>query len=123
MSALATLALLMQATPEAAALDVWGRWQVEGGRGVVTIEDCGDGTPCGTLTSVPEGSGEAGQEVLGTRLLWDFERDEDAWEDGKILDPEADRTYGAEIRREGDALEVEGCWTFICKTQVWQRAE
>lgn len=132
------LMLLAQpAAPAAQGLDVYGEWVIppeeEGGpsRGHVTIERAGpggesaEGTPVGRITKVGEqlieAEGDEARDALGTLIVWGFERDEDdgQWEDGKIRDPEAGRTYDAKMRREGDTLSVEGCVLFICREQVW----
>ena len=62
--------------------------------------------------------------VIGTTILWGFEADaEDGrWEGGRILDPEADKTYRSGLAREGDALSVKGCVAFFCREQVWRPA-
>ena len=120
-----------------ADLDVFGSWRIppeepgEPSRGVVRIvadddpaNEIADGTPVGVITRVGEAyAGDAAaQEVIGTRIVWGFERDGDRWRGGRILDPEANRTYRANLRRVGDTLEVEGCVAFICREQVWVRA-
>ena len=122
---LSALVLLAQST---GPLDVAGTWRIppeeEGGpdRGVVEIV-MEDGAPVGRVVRIGEAieDTEAARGVLGTKIVWGFERDEDdgEWDDGKIRDPEADRTYDAKMRRQGEALSVEGCVLFICREQVW----
>lgn len=121
------LLLLIQSS----GLDVTGAWIIPpdepGGpdRGTVEIV-MEDGAPVGRIATVGEayaddpGAGDA----LGTVILWGFERDEDdgRWEGGRILDPEADKTYKSKLERDGDTLLVKGCVAFICQTQEWARA-
>ena len=130
---LAALLLALQPTP---ALDVFGDWRIppeaDGGptRGIVRIapdrdpdNEIEDGTPVGTIHRVGAAYAndpDAG-DALGLRIVWGFEANEDRWKGGRILDPEADRTYRANIRRDGDALAVEGCLAFICREQTWTR--
>ena len=120
---LAPLALLLVQAP---GLDVAGLWLIPpdepGGpdRGTVEIV-MEDGAPVGRIASVGEAFESTPEEdaALGLTILWDFEADEDRWKSGKILDPEADRTYRSKIQREGETLSVHGCVAFICREQVW----
>ena len=127
-------ALLLAAQP--ASLDVFGEWRIPpdepGGptRGVVRIlpdadpdNAIADGTPVGTIIAIGEAYADEpdAAEAIGLRIVWGFERDADRWRRGRILDPEANRTYRANLRRVGDTLEVEGCVAFICREQVWVR--
>ena len=122
--------ILLLAQP--AGLDVAGLWTIppdeEGGpdRGTVEIV-MEDGAPVGRIASVGEAFRGTPEEeaALGLAILWGFERDEEdaRWEGGRILDPEADKTYKAKIRREGDTLSVKGCVAFFCREQVWLPAD
>ena len=130
---LAAFLLALQPTP---ALDVFGDWRIppetEGGptRGIVRIapdtdpdNEIEDGTPVGTIHRVGAAYADdpGAEDVLGLRIVWGFTPDGDRWKGGRILDPEAGKTYRANIRRNGDALAVEGCVAFICRGQVWTR--
>lgn len=115
-----------------AGLDVAGLWTIppdeEGGpdRGTVEIA-LEDGAPVGRIASVGEAFRGTPEEeaALGLKILGDFEPDEEdgQWKSGRILDPEADKTYRAKIAREGDTLSVKGCVAFFCREQVWLPAD
>ncbi len=62
--------------------------------------------------------------VLGMVIMWDMEKDDDEWEDGRILDPENGEDYSCKIWFEdGNAskLYVRGYWGFFYRTQHWYR--
>lgn len=134
---LATILMLL-AQPAGSGLDVYGEWVIppkeEGGpsRGTVEITRAEpgsgypEGSPVGRIATVGEAfEGPEAEEALGEAILYGFEADEEdgRWEDGTIVDPEADRSYDSKVRREGDVLKVDGCVLFICQTQEWVRAE
>jgi uncharacterized protein (DUF2147 family) len=105
--------------------------------------DRGDQTLCGSIIWLWEPTDAAGapprdarnpkielrnRPLIGLPLLTSFRREPNAktprWIDGSIYDPESGRTYRATIAwRSIDILEVEGCVLFVCRTQVWRRAE
>ena len=124
------LLLLLLAQP--GGLDVAGLWAIPpdepGGPGRGTVEVVmEDGAPVGRIVGLGAAYADDPQaaDALGLTILWGFERDEDddRWEGGRILDPEADKTYRSKIKREGDTLSVKGCVAFICREQVWLPAE
>ena len=86
-----------------------------------------DGAPVGRIAAVGAAYADdpSASDALGLKILWGFERDEDddRWEGGRILDPEADKTYKSKLERDGDTLRVKGCVAVFCQTQVWVRAE
>jgi uncharacterized protein (DUF2147 family) len=70
----------------------------------VSVADCGDGTPCGTVVWIDPESSASGQTpemiktksrnpVLGLKMLYGFKWKSSAWRGGNIYDPEADKTY------------------------------
>lgn len=115
--------------------NVFGTYKTEAGTSHVTIEDCGDGSPCGRVSWIdpeamepgmaPEDARtEAGDPVLGLLMLQGFDRKRNDWRGGTIYDPEADRTYASRLKRlDSGELQVKGCVGPICQTQVWQMAE
>lgn len=119
---------------EADAHDVFGVWQTEAGTAHISIADCGDGTPCGTVSWVdpdvldPGYTPETlidrnGDKVLGMRLLHSFKRRKNDWRSGKIYDPEAGKTYGSRLKvRDDGKLQVKGCIGPFCITQIWDKA-
>ena len=114
--------------------DVFGTFLTQAGTSTVTIEDYGDGSPCGRVSwSDPEAMApgqtpetaltQAGEPVLGLLMLQGFDKRRKDWRGGTIYDPENDKTYASRLKRLGDGrLEVKGCIGPICQTQVWQEA-
>ena len=114
--------------------DVFGTFLTQAGTSTVTIEDCGDGSPCGRVSWIdPEAMApgqtpetaltQAGEPVLGLLMLQGFDKRRKDWRGGTIYDPENDKTYASRLKRLGDGrLEVKGCIGPICQTQVWQEA-
>lgn len=129
--ALAPLALAAANVAHADTHDVFGTFATPQGTSHVTIADCGDGTPCGTVSwidpaAMPEGYGpedaltRSGEQVLGYTILQGFDRKKKDWRGGTIYDPEADRSYAARLKRlaNGD-LQLKGCLGPMCQTQTW----
>ena len=124
----ATISLAANADPH----DVFGTWATEAGTSHVTIADCGDGSPCGTVTWIdpealepgvtPETAVDAnGDNVLGLQMLYDFSKKRNDWRSGTIYDPEAGKTYGSRIKKRDDGtLQVKGCIGPFCQEQIWQ---
>ena len=114
--------------------NVFGTWVTEAGTSYVKIADCGDGTPCGTVSWIdpdalepgvtPETAIDAnGDNVLGLKMLYGFSKKRNDWRSGTIYDPEAGKTYGSRIMRRDDGkLQVKGCVGPFCQTQVWSPA-
>lgn len=131
--------LVTVAAPALAMADpheVFGQYAVEDGNSHVSISDCGDGTPCGTVIWIDPASIEdgrtpeqvmaqsTGEPVLGMVILEGLERARNDWRRGTIYSPSANRTYGARIRMLDDGrLEVKGCIGPVCQTQHWTRLE
>lgn len=63
--------------------------------------------------------------VVGMQILWGMKQNGDAWQGGKILDPNSGKTYGCKMRvtDAGQKLEVRGFMGFslLGRTQVWNR--
>ena len=111
--------------------DVYATFLTQEGTSHIRIADCGDGTPCGTVTWIDPESLEAGEtpddvlskngdHVLGLRLLQGFTRKRHDWRGGTIYDPENDKLYSARIKRmkSGD-LQLKGCVGPLCQSQTW----
>ena len=117
--------------------DVWGLWYTPDRDSLVEIQDCGDGTPCGTVRWVDPVHAQVthdehnpdeslrGRPMEGVVLLSGFERAETrGWQGGAIYHPGQGKTYRARVRRTGeDALKVSGCVGPVCKGMTWHRAE
>ena len=114
--------------------DVFGTFLTQAKTSTVTIEDCGDGTPCGRVSWIDPNAMEPGQTpetartqsgepVLGLLMLQGFDKKRKDWRGGTIYDPEADKTYASRLKRlEDGRLQVKGCIGPICQTQVWDIA-
>ena len=63
--------------------------------------------------------------LVGLSILRNFKGDRsNHWSDGTIYDPESGRTYKSTLTlRDSTTLEVNGCVLFVCRTQIWRRAE
>ncbi len=117
---------------QAVALDVAGLWLTPDGASHVEIADCGDGTPCGSVSWIDPAATDATRDennpdetlrsrpLIGLEILQGFERKDDRWRGGTIYDPEDGRSYGSRLKSKDDGtLEVKGCIGPICQTQIW----
>ena len=114
--------------------NVYGTFLTQAKTSTVTIEDCGDGSPCGRVSWIDPNAMEPGQTpetaltqagdpVLGLLMLQGFDKKKKDWRGGTIYDPENDKTYASRLKRLGDGrLQVKGCIGPICQTQVWEEA-
>lgn len=61
------------------------------------------------------------QAVLGMTIITDMEynREDDEWENGEILDPSDGDLYSCKMWREGENLKVRGYIAFFFRTQTW----
>ncbi len=108
--------------------NVFGTFATESGNSHITIADCGDGSPCGTVSWIDPDSMEPGETpktktgdpVLGLQMLEGFKRKRKDWRSGTIYDPEGDKTYASRLKRLADGrLQVKGCSGPFCQTLVW----
>lgn len=62
--------------------------------------------------------------IVGMTILEGFEKGEDKWSGGKILDPGNGKTYAGTIWMEDEnTLKIRGYWGPFYRTQVWRRAK
>ncbi|GAB4266971.1 MAG: DUF2147 domain-containing protein [Pararhodobacter sp.] len=107
---------------------VEGRWRTQpddnGNFGVIEISACGNRF-CGVLIESRRSNGEAFQsENQGRQIVWDMEpRGSGQYRNGQIWAPDRDETYRSRMDLAGDRLTVAGCVLFICREQVWTRAD
>jgi uncharacterized protein (DUF2147 family) len=127
--AMLCLALLVPllATPGLAAPGVYGEWWTPGFNARVRLEPCGDKL-CGTIVWVWDESPKDiadSRPLVGLPIIVDMRPDGAArWNAGRIYNPEDGRHYAGSITlRSAHNLLVEGCVLFICKSQVWRRAD
>lgn len=115
--------------------DVYGTYLLEDKNSKVNIEDCGNATPCGRIIwinpeTIKEGftqetiKGKSGELILGMQILKDFKRKSKDWRGGTIHDPGKDKTYASRLKRlNNGTLQVKGCISFLCQTQIWTRVD
>ena len=114
--------------------NVYGTFLTQAKTSTVTIEDCGDDSPCGRVSWIDPNAMEpgdtpetaltkAGDPVLGLLMLQGFDKKKKDWRGGTIYDPENGKTYASRLKRLGDGrLQVKGCIGPICQTQIWEEA-
>lgn len=65
--------------------------------------------------------------IQGMTILWGIKKDGNGWGDGKILDPQKGKVYGAKLEPEagGQKLKVRGYLgvSALGRTQEWVRAQ
>lgn len=75
----------------------------------------------GAKCSKCEGA-EKDKPVLGMRILWGMSKDDDAWEGGRIFDPEKGKSYRCKLWIGSDGkLNVRGYLGLFFRTQEWLR--
>lgn len=123
--------LLSSLNANAGSHDVFGTFFTTDKVSKVEIIDCGDGSPCGTIIWLnpekiqaglaPEDlKTKAGKSVLGLEIVKGFSRKKKDWRGGTIYDPGKDKTYASRLKRLANGnLEVKGCISFFCLTQIW----
>jgi len=141
LTARGALTVFANGAAHATNINVAGLWLTADGGAHVQIEDCGDGTPCGTVVWVdPNQEGSStddnnpdpalnGQSIVGSKMLWGFKPKKECtpyllckWASGKIYDARDGKTYKSKLKlAEDDRLEVKGCVGPFCKTLVWTR--
>lgn len=124
------------ATPATAAEPINGRWVTQDKDAIVTIAPCGK-TTCGKvakfLTPPPDGPDQRDiynpdpklkkRRLLGLPVLSNFEEEDSLWR-GRIYDPKTGKSYRSVVRRKSaNVLEVKGCISIFCQTQIWRRAK
>ena len=65
-----------------------------------------------------------GKPVKGMTILWGLRPDgAGKWAGGTVLDPAKGKTYKSkvELQAGGNKLDMDGCISFICRTQTWVR--
>lgn len=132
----AAAAAVLAALPAiaSAAEPINGRWMTEEGDAIITIGPCGK-TTCGRISKflVPPPDGPDQRDIynpdpekkkrrlMGLPILTSFAEEDDLWR-GRIYDPKSGKTYRSVVRRKGsNAIEVKGCISIFCQTQVWKR--
>ncbi|MEO0588926.1 MAG: DUF2147 domain-containing protein [Pseudomonadota bacterium] len=119
-----------------AADPIAGRWITEDRDAVITIGPCGSSTG-GRISEflVPPPDGPDQRDIYnpdpakkkrrlkGLAVLSGFAEEDTLWR-GRIYDPKTGKSYRSVVRRKGaNAIEVKGCISFFCQTQIWKKAK
>jgi len=59
--------------------------------------------------------------ILGADIIWDMKKNDDAWESGKILDPNKGKVYSCKMWIEGENLMVRGKIGPFGRNQTWKK--
>jgi len=133
--AAALLASLLPASALAAG-PIEGKWKTQEGDAIVTIGKCGQKT-CGRISKFivppPDGPGQRDinnpdpakqkRQLMGLPVLSGFVEEPDLWR-GEIYDPKTGKSYRSVLRRKNaNTLEVKGCISIFCQTQLWKRVK
>ena len=61
--------------------------------------------------------------ITGMEIIRGMKQDGNAWSGGSILKPDEGKVYKSKMQllEGGKKLEVSGCISFFCKSQVWVR--
>jgi uncharacterized protein (DUF2147 family) len=101
----------------------------------ISIKDCGNGTPCGTLVWLaprspaprtdrlnPDALSKS-RTLIGTPILYGFTKRGSGWSAGHLYNPEDGKTFSSALARGQDGqLLVTGCLGPLCQTKAWKRA-
>ncbi|MEM9085591.1 MAG: DUF2147 domain-containing protein [Pseudomonadota bacterium] len=133
--ALTAVAIATLPAAASAADSINGRWVTEEGDAEVTIGKCG-ATTCGKISKfiVPPPDGPDQRDIynpdpakktrrlMGLPILTSFKEEDDLWR-GRIYDPKSGKSYRSVVRRKSaNTIEVKGCISFFCQTQIWKKA-
>ncbi len=62
--------------------------------------------------------------LMGSMILWGFKKNKKIWENGMIYAADKGKTYHGTLKWiDAETLRVKGCVSFICKSQIWKRAQ
>lgn len=65
---------------------------------------------------------DKGRSRVGLRIMWDLQKDDDEWDDGRIFDPKKGKDYRCKIWLDGpNTLKVRGYLGPLYRTQTWKR--
>ncbi|MBX7125981.1 MAG: DUF2147 domain-containing protein [Cyclobacteriaceae bacterium] len=70
-------------------------------------------------TLCPEDDTRFRKKIIGMTIMSDLKRDGDAYDGGRILDPETGKIYRCRIWVEENKLMVRGYWGPFFRTQTW----
>jgi uncharacterized protein (DUF2147 family) len=106
---------------------VTGEWWTPGFGARVRIEPCGDAV-CGRIVwlwdETPKDIADK-NPLVGRAVIERMQPAEPGfWRGGRLYNPEDGRDYKGSLQLQApNRLVVDGCVLFICRTQVWRRAD
>ena len=121
------------------AADAVGRWKTiddETGqaKSIVEISKAANGTYSGRIVELLRPSkpnpvcdkckdDRKNKPITGMEIIRGMKQDGNAWSGGSILKPDEGKVYKSKMQllEGGKKLEVSGCISFFCKSQVWVR--
>ena len=130
---------LLAVSVSAMAADAVGRWKTiddETGqaKSIVEISKAANGTYTGRIVELLRPSkpnpvcdkckdDRKNKPITGMEIIRGMKKDGDAWSGGSILKPDEGKIYKSKMKliEGGKKLEVSGCISFFCKSQVWVR--
>ena len=130
---------LLGTSMSALAADAVGRWKTiddETGqaKSIVEISKAANGTYTGRIVELLRPSkpnpvcdkckdDRKNKPITGMEIIRGMKKDGDAWSGGSILKPDEGKIYKSKMQliEGGKKLEVSGCVSFFCKSQVWVR--
>lgn len=129
MKAALGIALLLGATAAFAQQNgtLFGDWWTPGFGARVRIEPCGDAV-CGRIVWVWDESPKDIADktpLVGRRVIEGMRAGAaEHWDGGRLYNPEDGRNYKGELHLQSPTrLAVSGCVLFVCKQQIWRRAD
>ena len=134
LSCLVYLALAIGASAQGIN-DLTGTWRTVRHGALVTITDCGNGSPCGGLeqvsTAITNGHTTdirnpnatlRTRPLIGVPILWGFASGTEGWRNGHLYNPDDGKTFRAYLRLlSPNELRVTGCLGPFCRSQIWTR--
>lgn len=107
--------------------DIVGEWWTPGFGARVRIERCGDAV-CGRIVWLWDEAPQdiADKQPLIGRVVIDRMQpaQQGRWHGGRLYNPEDGRDYKGSLHLQSPSrLVIDGCVLFICRTQVWRRAD
>jgi uncharacterized protein (DUF2147 family) len=106
---------------------VAGEWWTPGFNARVRIEPCGEAV-CGRIVwlwdETPKDIADK-NPLVGRQVIERMQAAEPGfWRSGRLYNPEDGRDYKGSLHLQSpNRLVVDGCVLFICRTQVWRRAD
>jgi uncharacterized protein (DUF2147 family) len=134
---LATLTLLLTATPAVALDSIVGKWKTvddKTGKVLSDVEIYQQGDKLfGKITGLAEPNDAQGKPkvcvkctgsdkdkpIVGLVIIKGLSPDKDRYKGGTILDPDDGKVYKAEVWEEGGKLKVRGYLGVFYRTQTW----